>query len=265
MCVKNCFNCRYGWTTGECSDFVVPPRDARVCWMPMTDAQKLEQYYNYIDDSKQVLVGNIDTGYSFVRAEKAAILEKEMSKVTPIKIPDNLGDLLLDMTRNRPRKEYNKMYKSKSNRQKALERIKKVIFNDPYTIVIWSDTTKTIVKAENEPFDPEKGLAMAISKYFFENQGYYYDVFKKWLPKKKDFVSKLVHVDDELEDKLADAGMTKNGNFISVKEYCMRHNVLKNKVYGMIKREEIEAYKTEKGIWMVLDSSNDGGANDTIN
>ena len=41
-------------------------------------------------------------------------------------------------------------------------RIKKVIFNDPATIVLWSDGTKTVVKAEGEPFDPEKGLAMAI-------------------------------------------------------------------------------------------------------
>lgn len=33
-------------------------------------------------------------------------------------------------------------------------------------------------------FDPEKGLAMAISKYFFDNAGYFNDVFKKWIPKK---------------------------------------------------------------------------------
>ena len=39
-----------------------------------------------------------------------------------------------------------------------------VIFNDPATIVFWSDGTKTVVKAHNEPFNPEKGLAMAIVK-----------------------------------------------------------------------------------------------------
>ena len=43
--------------------------------------------------------------------------------------------------------------------------IKKVIFNDPATIVIWDDGTKTVVKCcEDDEFDPEKGLAMAISK-----------------------------------------------------------------------------------------------------
>ena len=52
--------------------------------------------------------------------------------------------------------------------------IKQVIFNDPATIVIWSDDTKTTVKCNNEPFDEEKGLAMAISKKFLQD----------WSPKK---------------------------------------------------------------------------------
>lgn len=61
--------------------------------------------------------------------------------------------------------------------------IKNVIFNDPATIVFWMDGTKTVVKAEYEDFDPEKGLAMAISKKMLGNKGRYYEVFKKWLPK----------------------------------------------------------------------------------
>ena len=62
-------------------------------------------------------------------------------------------------------------------------RIKKVIFNDPATIVLWDDNTKTVVKcSENDDFDWEKGLAMAISKKFFGNQGNYYNNFKKWEP-----------------------------------------------------------------------------------
>lgn len=42
--------------------------------------------------------------------------------------------------------------------------IKRVIYNDPATIILWADGTKTVVKAHNEPFDREKGLAMAILK-----------------------------------------------------------------------------------------------------
>lgn len=58
-----------------------------------------------------------------------------------------------------------------------LNRIKKVIFNCPATIVYWVDGTKTIVKCDGEEFDPEKGLAMAIAKKFLGvNQGYYYEI-----------------------------------------------------------------------------------------
>ena len=61
--------------------------------------------------------------------------------------------------------------------------ITKVIFNNPATIVFWSDGTKTVVKcADGETFDEEKGLAMAISKRVLGNKGNYYNEFKKWLP-----------------------------------------------------------------------------------
>lgn len=67
---------------------------------------------------------------------------------------------------------------------KRLPDIKNVIFNDPATIVFWSDGTKTVVKTQDgEKYDEEKGLAMAIAKRAFGNEGNYYNVFKKWLPK----------------------------------------------------------------------------------
>lgn len=65
--------------------------------------------------------------------------------------------------------------------------IKKVIFNDPATIVYWSDGTKTVVKRSDEEkgFDREKGLAMAILKKIWEvkgtGEGYYRRIFKKWI------------------------------------------------------------------------------------
>ena len=60
--------------------------------------------------------------------------------------------------------------------------IVKVIFNDPATIVIWEDGSKTVVKCDCESFDPEKGLAMAIAKKALGNIGNYYETFKTWLP-----------------------------------------------------------------------------------
>ena len=60
--------------------------------------------------------------------------------------------------------------------------IKKVIFSPPATIIIWDDNTKTIVKAqEDEPYDPEKGMAMCIAKHIYGNCGSYYNVFSEWL------------------------------------------------------------------------------------
>ena len=50
------------------------------------------------------------------------------------------------------------------------------------TVVIWEDGTKTIVRTQDEDkFDPEKSLAMAISKKVLGNKGSYYDEFKKWI------------------------------------------------------------------------------------
>lgn len=60
--------------------------------------------------------------------------------------------------------------------------IKKVIFSGPATIILWEDGTKTVVKCgEDEMFDPEKGMAMAIAKKALGNKGKYYDTFKPWL------------------------------------------------------------------------------------
>lgn len=59
--------------------------------------------------------------------------------------------------------------------------IKKVIFNEPATIVFWEDETKTVVKcSENEAFDKEKGLAMAIVKKMLGNKGNYFNQIKKY-------------------------------------------------------------------------------------
>lgn len=60
--------------------------------------------------------------------------------------------------------------------------IKKVIFNHPATIVYWADGSKTVVKAQDdEPFDKEKGMAMAIAKKALGDEGNYYNEFKKWI------------------------------------------------------------------------------------
>lgn len=64
--------------------------------------------------------------------------------------------------------------------------IKKVVFNNPATIVLWEDGTKTVVKKQKgERWDKEKGLAMAIVKKIYDNKGNYNDIFKKWCEEEK--------------------------------------------------------------------------------
>ena len=73
--------------------------------------------------------------------------------------------------------------------------IKKVIFNYPATIVLWTDGSKTVVKCQDgDIYDPEKGLAMAISKKALGNKGNYCNEFKKWLPEDEEEEEKTVEL-----------------------------------------------------------------------
>lgn len=83
-------------------------------------------------------------------------------------------------------------------------KIKKVIFNDPATIVIWADGSKTVVRCQTgDTFDKEKGLAMAISKRALGDKRRYYEKFKKWIPEIKEGV-KVIN-SEEIVGPYADA------------------------------------------------------------
>ena len=61
-------------------------------------------------------------------------------------------------------------------------KIKKVIFNDPATIVFWADGTKTVAKAHgDDKFDKEVGLTVCIAKKALGNRSNFDKVFKKWI------------------------------------------------------------------------------------
>lgn len=78
-------------------------------------------------------------------------------------------------------KEKQMKFRNTINLSENLE-IKKVIFNEPATIVFWSDGSKTVVKCgEKDFYDHEKGLAMCIVKRFLGNKGNYYNKLRKWL------------------------------------------------------------------------------------
>lgn len=58
--------------------------------------------------------------------------------------------------------------------------IEKVIFNEPATIVLWKDGTKTVVKcSEYDLYDPQTGLLMYIAKKAYGNGGRFNDVIRE--------------------------------------------------------------------------------------
>lgn len=80
--------------------------------------------------------------------------------------------------------------------------IKKVIFNAPATIVLWTDNTKTVVKCgKNDTYDLEKGLALCIAKKYLGNKSNFNNVFKEWLPEPEEVSEKSVK---ELLDEAVD-------------------------------------------------------------
>lgn len=59
--------------------------------------------------------------------------------------------------------------------------IKEVIFNDPATVVIWWDGTKTVVKCnEGDTYNKEFGLLACITKKFTGNTGRWNEILKDW-------------------------------------------------------------------------------------
>ena len=113
--------------------------------------------------------------------------------------------------------------------------IKDVIFNPPATIVFWMDGTKTVVKDQGEVFyDPEKGMAMAVAKKAFGNQGNYYNQFKKyidiWEKKQEDESAQLcpTSVFQDMVEKLQDRLWKANYN--SKCNYDALHNKKRTKI-----------------------------------
>lgn len=68
----------------------------------------------------------------------------------------------------------------------AIPEIEKIEFNEPATIIFWKDGTKTVVQSrDGEPYDAEKGIAMAIAKKALGNERDYYNTFIHWLKRYK--------------------------------------------------------------------------------
>lgn len=130
-------------------------------------------------------------------------------------------------------------YSSYYGKKKELE-IEKVKYNGPATIVWWADGTKTVVKcSEEETFDPEKGLAMAICKKALGNKGNYYNAFKKWVPEEE-------VKEDEWEDWNVQLGSIFAPAFENIAKGII------NGIYGIPKDKKKEKEETNPSVSKIM-------------
>lgn len=141
-----------------------------------------------------IKIGNInhqsEYGQSDLCTFECIVVNEDKIKVSP---PTTAAEAMIDYVRNCLAKQaLNSIYgakpESKKSSAKAVKEvnpmeIKRVYFNDPVTVVIWADGTKTIVRCqEGDVYSKETGLALCIAKKALGNKGNFNDVFHKWIP-----------------------------------------------------------------------------------
>lgn len=87
------------------------------------------------------------------------------------------------------------------NQDNELVYIKKVIYNDPATIVFWNDGTKTVSKcAKEDTYNAEMGLTLAIMKKLVSNE-FVSKTLHDWVPVEGQKVKTLTDVRNEYKNK----------------------------------------------------------------
>lgn len=168
--------------------------------------------------------------YRVHKNEISRKLEDWLIKQLTIKFIDKKLDDRLDAFRYSYREAFNTVHGFSRSSSRVVE-IKNVIFSGPCTIVQWSDGDKTIVKCENEDFDKEKGLAMAICKKFLgtnKSKSNYYDIFDKWIPEEEEEVK-----------------------YYTVKEVAALEHVSESTILKDIKLGKLFGAKKENGRWLI--------------
>ena len=92
-------------------------------------------------------------------------------------------------------------------RETYIPEITKVHFNEPMTIVLWDDGTKTVVKCqEGDTYSKETGLALCIAKKALGNMPNFNNVFKKWIPEEETSTSKPTGTTIDISSSFAAVG-----------------------------------------------------------
>ena len=143
-------------------------------------ALEILETYNYVSIADFADLCGVDANYKMANRgwsdlNGARVTRVRDGYVVELPEPRSISDI-----------RYDTIYSKCIRKAETTPAIKDVIHNDPATIVFWMDGTKTVVKCQDgDIYDPEKGLAMAISKKVLGNQGNYYNTFAKWLPKEE--------------------------------------------------------------------------------
>ena len=155
------------------------------CEMMAKELSKIDCCARFGTDSEYCRTDIVVEHRNHIGAQTYAIFWKEVHSLTEAAVP-----ILVDIKTKLNSEVKNDLYKYVENDIEQTKNlyyglsltIKDVIFNPPATIVLWMDGTKTVVKDQGEVFyDPEKGMAMAVAKKAFGNQGNYYNQFKKYI------------------------------------------------------------------------------------
>ena len=155
------------------------------CEMMTKELNKIDCHASFGTDSEYCRTDIVVEHRNCIGTQYYAVNWKEVHSLTEAAVP-----ILVDIKTRLNSEVKNDMYKYVENDIEQTKNlyyglsltIKDVIFNPPATIVFWMDGTKTVVKDQGEVFyDPEKGMAMAVAKKAFGNQGNYYNQFSKYL------------------------------------------------------------------------------------
>lgn len=125
------------------------------------------QYCDFLDNNNRISIGASpfrDDKYDTKIVNMPLIIKKHNKPINSIDIADDI-DFIKSMNKSNVKVDIPDAAASIADNGSYLPKIKRVIFNDPSTIVFFEDGTKSIVKAaKGDKYSKETGIAFAITK-----------------------------------------------------------------------------------------------------
>lgn len=219
---KRCRTCEFDSNSNCCSPMCETCGPDKKNWKAAVkwEIPKLNFNFDYSAISKATkLIDPSEIVKKHITVEPWVINDKDESSLYPNLI--ETFEYFVNDVKNTEEMMKRMSAKKKINEYRNKPEIERVIFNYPATIVLWTDGTKTIVKAQgDEVYDKEKGLAMAICKKLYGNTGRYFEEFKKWIPEEKKIES------GQLEKKIEESPNKKPAKNNNTKVLCVETDLV---------------------------------------